>query len=60
MSFYEVRILSIVAIQTQRRGRLGEMEAVLRSRLRACFVSHVASVAAHVKRGMTAALLRHM
>ena len=53
-------ILGIVAIQTKRGSRLGQMEPVLRRGFGARLVSEVAGVAAHVERGVTAALLGYI
>ena len=60
MSFLQARILRIMAIHTKRRGRLGQVEPVFLRRFGARLVGHVAGVAAHVERGMSAALLGHV
>jgi len=56
----QARVFRIVALHTQRWGRLGEMEAVLRRRLGTCLVGDVAGVATHIERCMTAAFFRHI
>ena len=60
MSFLQASIVGIVALHAERRSRLGEMEPIFRRRFRAGLVGNVASVAAHVERGMTAALFGHI
>ena len=57
MRLLQRRILHIVAIEAERRSRLGQVKLVLGSRIRAALVRRVAGVASHVERGMTAALL---
>ena len=56
----EVRILGVMAVQAERRGRLGQMEPVLHGRRGARLVRQVAGIAPHVQRGMTAALFRNI
>ena len=60
MSFLQVCVLCIMAVQTERRGRLGQMEPVLCRRFGARLVGEVAGVTAHIESGMTAALLGHI
>ena len=60
MRLLQIRILRIMAIQAERRRSLGQMEAVLRRRFGAGLVGDMAGVAAHIERGMTAALLGHI
>ena len=52
----QARVFRIVALHTQRWGRLGEMEAVLRRRLGTCLVGDVAGVATHVESRVPTAL----
>jgi len=58
MRFLQVGVLGVVAVEAERRSGLGEMEAILHRWIRSGFVGGVAGVAAHIERGMTAALFR--
>ena len=53
----QARILGIVAIEAQRRSRLGQVIVELNLALLADLVGDVASLATHVQRGVPAALL---
>ena len=56
----QIRIFGIVAVEAERRGRFGQMEIVLLSRVGAGFVGNVASLTTHVESGVTAALGRNI
>jgi hypothetical protein len=56
----QVGVLGVVTVETKRRSRLGEMEAVFSRRLRSGFVGSVADIASHIERGMATALLRNV
>ena len=58
MRFLQVSVFGVVAVEAERRGGLGEMEAILHRGIRAGFVGGVAGVATHIERGVTAALFR--
>ena len=60
MGFLQVCILRIVAIKTERRCSLGQVELVFRGWRGTGFVGDVAGVASHVERGMTAAFRGHI
>jgi hypothetical protein len=56
----QVRALDVMTIYTERGRRLGEMKIEFGLANLSRFVGNVASVAAHVERGMAAAFLRHI
>jgi len=56
--FLQVSIFGVVAVEAERRGGLGEMEAIFLGWLRTGFVGGVAGVAAHIERGVAAAFFR--
>ena len=60
VSLLQAFILGIVAIQTERRSCLGQMEPVLRSGVGARLVGEMACVTAHVEGGVNAAGLGHI
>ena len=57
MRLLQPSVLHVVAVQTKRRNRLGQMEPVVEGQLCAGLVRDMAGVAAHVERGVTASLL---
>src|SRR5215472_12793460 len=60
MCLLERCVLGVVAIQAERRHRLGQVELVLWAEFGAGLVYHVARVAAHFERGVAAASLRNI
>ncbi len=58
MRLLQVSVLGVMTINTERRSWLGEVIFVFDGRLNASFVCSVACIAAHIKRGVTAAFLR--
>src|SRR5579872_7453122 len=60
MRLLELFVVGVVAIEAERRARLGQVELVVLSCFRSGLVGHMAGIAAHVEGGVTASLLRYM
>ena len=57
MRLLQPSVLHVVAVQTKRRNRLGQMESIVEGQLCTGLVRDMAGVASHVERRVTASLL---